>query len=39
MGAGTISEMKTLECITHFVEDLAASNKLYLGVFTGLSPE
>jgi len=30
MGAGTISEMKNLECITLFVEDLAASKKFYL---------
>ena len=33
MGAGTISEMKNLECITLFVEDLAASKKFYLEIF------
>src|SRR5258708_36174174 len=33
MGAGTISEMKNLECITLFVEDLAASKKFYLELF------
>jgi catechol 2,3-dioxygenase-like lactoylglutathione lyase family enzyme len=32
-GAGTISEMKSLECITLFVEDLAASKKFYLEIF------
>ena len=33
MGTGTISEMKNLECITLFVEDLAASKKFYLEIF------
>jgi catechol 2,3-dioxygenase-like lactoylglutathione lyase family enzyme len=33
MGAGTTSEMKNLECITLFVEDLAASTKFYLEIF------
>jgi predicted enzyme related to lactoylglutathione lyase len=33
MGAGTISEMKNLECIALFVEDLAASKKFYLEIF------
>ena len=33
MGAGTISEMKNLECITLFVEDFAASKKFYLEIF------
>ena len=33
MGAGTISEMKNLECITLFVEDLAASKQFYLEIF------
>jgi catechol 2,3-dioxygenase-like lactoylglutathione lyase family enzyme len=33
MGVGTISEMKNLECITLFVEDLAASKKFYLEIF------
>jgi len=33
MGAGTISEMKNLECITLFVEDLEASKKFYLEIF------
>jgi catechol 2,3-dioxygenase-like lactoylglutathione lyase family enzyme len=33
MGAGTISEMRNLECITLFVEDLAASKKFYLEIF------
>ena len=32
-GVGTIPEMKNLECITLFVEDLAASKKFYLEVF------
>jgi hypothetical protein len=31
-GAGTISEMKNLERITLFVEDLAASKKFYLEI-------
>jgi lactoylglutathione lyase len=33
MEAGTISEMKELECITLFVEDLAGSKKFYLEIF------
>jgi len=33
MKAATISEMKGLECITLFVEDLAASKKFYLEIF------
>jgi catechol 2,3-dioxygenase-like lactoylglutathione lyase family enzyme len=33
MGAGTISEIKNLECVTLFVEDLAASKKFYLEIF------
>ena len=33
MGAGTISEMKNLECINLFVEDLAASKKFYREIF------
>ena len=33
MGAGTITEMKELECITLFVEDLAGSKKFYLEIF------
>jgi catechol 2,3-dioxygenase-like lactoylglutathione lyase family enzyme len=33
MGAGTISEMKNLECVTLFVEDLAASKKFYFEIF------
>jgi lactoylglutathione lyase len=33
MGAGRISEMKNLECITLFVEDLAVSKKFYLEIF------
>jgi catechol 2,3-dioxygenase-like lactoylglutathione lyase family enzyme len=33
MGAGTISEMKNLECITLFVEDLVASKKFYWEIF------
>jgi catechol 2,3-dioxygenase-like lactoylglutathione lyase family enzyme len=33
MGTGTISAMKNLECITLFVEDLAASKKFYLEIF------
>jgi catechol 2,3-dioxygenase-like lactoylglutathione lyase family enzyme len=32
-GAGTISEMKNLECISLFVEDLAASKEFYLEIF------
>jgi catechol 2,3-dioxygenase-like lactoylglutathione lyase family enzyme len=33
MGAGTITEMKELECITLFVEDLAGSKRFYLEIF------
>jgi lactoylglutathione lyase len=33
MRAGTISEIKNLECITLFVEDLAAAKKFYLEIF------
>jgi catechol 2,3-dioxygenase-like lactoylglutathione lyase family enzyme len=33
MEAATISEIRNLECITLFVEDLAASRKFYLEIF------
>jgi hypothetical protein len=33
MEAGTISEIKNLECITLFVEDVATSKKFYLEIF------
>jgi catechol 2,3-dioxygenase-like lactoylglutathione lyase family enzyme len=33
MGAGSISDMKSLECITLFVEDLATSKKFYREIF------
>jgi catechol 2,3-dioxygenase-like lactoylglutathione lyase family enzyme len=33
METATISEIKILECITLFVEDLAASKKFYLEIF------
>lgn len=33
MESNSVSEMKNLECITLFVEDLAASRKFYMEIF------